>query len=381
MPKINLNNPESASAKKVPPAPGAFKRLLDTEITFGSKKLNAKSRQEIYQILFTLLDSGLDIMSAFDLLIYQTKKKNILSLLNIIKENVSSGLSLANAFEATGQFSPYEVISLRIGEETGKLPQVLNELSVFFEKRIEQRKKMISIFSYPIMVLLTAVAAVLFMMKYVIPMFEDVFRRFQGELPALTRAVIAASHKVGTIFLILFFLVAVIIILHRSFRRQDWYRAFTSALFAKIPFFGLLNRQFYLSRFCMSMELLISSRIPLVTALELARSMVNYYPIEAALGEMIGKIRAGSQLYKCMEHHAVFDKKMTAMIRVGEEVNQLAPMFAKLKSNYDTEIAFKSGIMGTVLEPFIIIFVGAFVGLILVSMYMPMFKMGTAFGG
>lgn len=381
MPKINLNNSHSAPEQKESSASGTFKRLLETEISLSSRKLNAKSRQEIYQILYTLLDSGLDIMSAFDLLIYQTKKKNTLTLLNSIKENVSSGLSLANAFETTGQFSPYEVISLRIGEETGKLPQVLSELSLFFEKRIEQRKKMVSIFSYPVMVLCTAIAAVLFMMRYVIPMFEDVFRRFQGELPALTRGVIAASHKVGTIFLIMFLIVAAVLIAHRSFRKQDWYRAFTSAVFARVPFFGLLNKQFYLSRFCMSMELLISSRIPLVTALELARTMVNYYPIEAALQEMIEKIRSGSQLYKCMESYSVFDKKMTAMIRVGEEVNQLAPMFAKLKSNYDTEIAFKSGIMGTILEPLIIIVVGAFVGLILISMYLPMFKMGTAFGG
>jgi type IV pilus assembly protein PilC len=211
-------------------------------------------------------------------------------------------------------------------------------------------------------------------------MFEDVFKRFNNDLPEVTKQIIGISHWLGKNILYIIGAIVLTVVFVIRMKSKLWFRTIWHAILSRIPFFGDMSRKIYMTRFCTSMELLISSQTPLVSAMELVRSMIMFYPLEQALQQIEKDVVAGIPLHKSMKQFKVFDRKMISMVRVGEEVNQLAPMFSRLRELYEKETDHKTAIMGTVLEPLIIILVGLIVGVVLISMYLPMFKMSSSFG-
>lgn len=360
--------------------PGYFQKLLSYEIRLGGNGNINKKKQEFYSELGTLLEAGVEVKSALELIEAGLKKGKFREMTGRIHENLINGKSLAEAFEMEKVFSQYETVSLRIGEESGKLDRVIAELGCYFEKKIEQKKKLSGAFTYPVIVVLVALVAVFFMMRFVVPMFEDVFKRFNNELPEITQKVIGISHWIGVNFIFIVLFIAAIVVFVIRFREKYWFRTTWHALLRRVPFFGEMSRKMYMARFCSSMELLISSQAPLVTSLELVKQMIQYYPLELALGQISKDVVSGIPLHDSMARFAVFDRKMLSMVRVGEEVNQLAPMFAKLRQMYEADTEHNTAMMGTIMEPVIIIFVGLIVGVVLISMYLPMFKMNGSFG-
>ncbi len=376
MPRIQLTETKKAESSKVKES--SLKNLLSLEINLSFGRINLKKKQAFYSDLSVLLDAGIDIITAFELIESHAGKAINRQPYTEIRESVIQGMSLSEAMQQSDKWTMYETFSIKIGEETGRLTSVLKELAIFFSRRIEQQRKVTGAFTYPVLVIFTAFAAVFFMMRFVVPMFEDVFKRFKGELPQLTKVVIYVSHNMGTyLWFLLVILIAIALVVWFS-RKAIWYRRLTTSIQLHIPFFGDLIRKIHTSRFCMSMELLISSKTPLNQALSLASKMVTFYPLQLAIAQIEKDIVAGIPLYKSMASFKIFDAKLISLIRVGEEVNRLEQMFSKIKKIYDDEIDHRSAIMGTVMEPLIIVFVGIFVGLVLVAMYLPMFQMSTS---
>lgn len=379
MPKIALASSKSTDTKEVK-SNGLIFKLLNTDISLGKKRNVEKKKLEFYNEMSALLGAGVDIKDALEIVKAGMGKGPFSIILNGIYNKVIEGNSLSEALQSSSSFSRYETESVKIGEESGFIEKVFNELSVFYQKRADQKRKISGALTYPILVLMTAIGAVFVMMRMVVPMFEDVFKRFNNELPALTKRIISISHWLGQNIWVLFIGFVVLLFLIRVFRKKDWFRKYWHIFLLRIPFFGDLTRKMFLARFCTSMELLMSSQTPIVTSMELVRGMISYYPLEFALKQMEADVISGIPLYKSMQQFPVFDQKMMSMIRVGEEVNQLSSMFAKLRELYEKEVDHRTSIMGSVLEPLIIILVGAFVGFILIAMYLPMFKMSSSFG-
>jgi type IV pilus assembly protein PilC len=136
----------------------------------------------------------------------------------------------------------------------------------------------------------------------------------------------------------------------------------------------------YLARFCQSMNLLISSKTPLVTAIELVKKMIGFYPIEISLEIMQEDIMKGQPLHISLSKFKIYNKRMVSLIKVAEEVNQLDTMFAKLAKQYTDEVEHETSILGSLIEPIMIIFLGLLVALILVAMYLPLFQMSNTVG-
>ncbi|KKP52755.1 MAG: general secretion pathway protein GspF, partial [Bacteroidetes bacterium RIFOXYA12_FULL_38_20] len=286
----------------------------------------------------------------------------------------------AESILKTGKFSAYEFHSLQIGEETGRVTEVLSELAKYFNKKIKQKRQLVSAFSYPVMTLFVAIAAVVFMMNFVVPMFMDIFKRFGGELPALTKLVVDTSRAFGqNIGWITFVIIAAVILMYTQ-RKQIWYRKAVSTIILKTPLFGDIINKVYLARFCQSMSLLISARTPIINAIELVRKMISFYPYEIALEKMQKDIMNGMSLHESMKQFPIFDKRTISLIKVAEEVNKLDSVFERLNKQYSEEVEHRVGVMSSFLEPVMIIFVGLFVAIILVSMYLPMFKLSTTVG-
>jgi type IV pilus assembly protein PilC len=353
--------------------------FLNKDISFGSKQVSDKKKESLYVELSTLLLSGIDLRTSLELILVDQEQAKDKALFEGIRQRILSGLALSEALRETERFSDYEYYSIRIGEETGKLGDVLTDLAKYYKSKIQQRRKIVSAVTYPAIVLLSSVGAVFFMIKFVVPMFADVFLRFGGKLPWITAMIISFSGWFDRYFMFLVLFVAILFVVYLFKRKTTWFRNFSSALLLKVPVVGDLLKKIYLARFANTMRLLVSTDTPLLRSIALVRQMINYYPIEASLLKVEQDILQGESLHKSLAGFDFYPAKMIQLIKVGEEVNRMDYFFEKIAAQYTEEVEYKTNTISSLMEPLIIIFLGLVVGVILIAMYLPMFQMSNSF--
>lgn len=382
MSKIDLSKFETVKKKPIESKreeKGTFDFLNKDLKLFGSG-FSDKKKERFYSELCILFSARVDIRSALELIEEEQIKEKDKILFSKIKEAVISGSSLSKAIEQTGMFSAYEFYSMQIGEESGRLTEVLQELSTFFEKKIQQKRQLISALSYPAVVFFASFGAIFFMMKFVVPMFADVFKRFKGELPYFTRLIIQLSDAFSNYALYFIFVITLLILFLHNQRKTIWFRKLSANILLRTPIMKDMISKIYLARFSQSMNLLISAKTPLVTAIELVKKMVGFYPIEISLDTIQEDIMKGQSLHSSLSKFKIYNKRMISLIKVAEEVNQLDTMFAKLAKQYSDEVEHQTSILGSLIEPIMIIFLGLLVAIILVAMYLPLFQMSSTVG-
>lgn len=353
--------------------------FLNREISIFGNKFNDRIKESFYLEMNMLLSAGVDIKSALTLFLQETRKKDINAVFAEVLQLIIKGASLSEAMRSSQRFSEYEYVSIQIGEEAGKLPEVLHGLSYYYSKKIKQKRQIIAALTYPVIVTCFALLAVAFMLNFVVPMFSDVFKRFGGELPPITRFILDISKAFRAGFGYFLLLVSAGIIFLVTQKRKIWFRRLASGLLLRVPFFGKLVHKIYLARFCNAMQLLIGARVSLVRAVALARKMIGFYPFEASLQKVESDIIMGKSLYESLSTFKIYPEKLTALVRAGEEVNKLDFFFNRLYQQYSDESEHQTAVLGNMLEPFIIVFLGLLVGVILIAMYLPLFQLGQNF--
>lgn len=357
-----------------------FKSLLDKEISFCKGGFNNKKKESFYSELGVLLNAGINLKDSLTLLHDELDKNKDKELVNQILNQIIKGSNFSESIKDQKGFSEYEYYSLKIGEETGTLNKVTQELGLFFRRKNEQRKNLMNAISYPIVVLITAVLSVFFMLKFVVPMFADIFKQNGVELPLLTRVIIQASSMMERYFWVFIFFMLTFIVCIRFVKKKEWYQKIVSRLILKIPFIGELVRKIHLAQFTQAVAFLTGANVPLLNSLELTKKMIDFYPLKTALTEVEKDVIIGNVLSKSLEPYSIFDSRMISLIRVAEETNQNEYIFEKLTVQYNEDVQHKSKMLSTILEPIIIVVLGSLVALILISMYLPMFKLSTVLG-
>jgi type IV pilus assembly protein PilC len=358
-----------------------FKKILETDIKLFPVKFTDKNRESFYLELSTLLKAGLDIKSALELIEEEQEKPKHKEIIHKVKEDLVNGASLWEAMQQSGHFTPYEYYSVQIGEETGKSGLVLDQLYQFYNVKLKQRRQFISALSYPIIILFTSIGAVSFMLLFIVPMFNDVFKRFGGDLPYITKLIIGFSGAIKSNIIWIIPLIGFLVYyIHRN-RNKEWMLKFSAKAVGKIPVIGKIIYAIQLARFCSSMSLLLGSKVPIIRSLNLIQQMITFYPIQITLQKMGEDIMNGKSLHVSMSAFSVYNRRMVSLIKVGEEVNKLDVFFEKLSSQYSNDVEHQTSLLNTFLEPAMIIFLGFVVGFILLAMYMPMFQMSTTIGG
>ncbi len=352
------------------------KNLFQREISLG-KTFPDKAKENFYMEFSSLLNSGIDMQRALTILVEEQEKKKILEILQAILDDLISGNSLAESLQKTGHFSTYEFQSIRIGEETGRLQIILNHLAEYFTNKVKLRRQLISVFTYPAFVILITIGVLYFMLNSVVPMFEDVFKQFGQELPYLTQKVIGLSKHFSTVMLYVVGALTLMAVYGYTQRKEPRFRKFTSNLVMRLPVFGPLIKKVYLARMCQSLALLLGAKTPLVNALELVEEMIGFFPIENALSEIRKEIIRGGSLHEGLTKFAIFDKRLVSLTKIAEEINELDTTFERVSKQYQENIEFGTKLIGTIIEPLIIIIIGLVVGVIMVSMYMPMFNLSN----
>ena len=353
--------------------------VLTREIRFG-KAFGNKKKADFYCELGVLLKAGINLKDGLALLQENQKKEKQKAFYGALVEELVSGRSLFEVLQDRPEFTEYEYYSVKIGEETGTLNRIVEELGKFYERKNEQRRSLTNALTYPVIILITAIVVVIFMLRMVVPMFEDIFNQNGGELPAITKMVIGASNFIKDYGWLVFVSLLSLIALRKTFSNKAWYTSGKDKLLQKIPYIGSFISAVYLAQFTQAVALLTASKVPLLSSIQMVRKMIDFHPLNTALEKVEKGVLAGTSLNESMSGSKIFDNKMISLVKVAEETNQTEYIFERLNQQYAIEVQQKSKLLSTLMEPMIIIVVGLFVGVILVAMYLPMFKLSSVVG-
>lgn len=349
------------------------------EIVLFRKKINDVRKERLFRELHLLLNAGVDPRSVLDLLLQAQKEEGPRRVMEKVRDAVMRGTAMSSALELAGPFTQYEVQSMRIGEESGQLAPVCLQLAEHHADRIKLRRMVRQAFAYPVFILCITMGVVLFMMNVVVPMFAQVFARSGAELPALTRHVLMVSVFLREAWPMLILVALGLLAAFAALRDHPGWRKWIERVALRMPVLGELRRKAILARYCRSMAFLLSSGSPLDRALELSERMTDSPKLDLALRSIRQQVVHGSTLKDAMTGHALFDGQLVAMIGVAEEVKQLDTMFLRLSERYTDDVQHSTTMLGSVLEPATILIIAVLVGIVLVAMYLPMFKLSTTF--
>lgn len=354
--------------------------LLKKEIFLFGERFNNKKKQAFYQELAVLLKAGITFKEGLTLIVESLKKNTDKELIQSILNDVINGKPFSEALLESKSFSEYEFYSLQIGEETGTTAQVCQELGIFFERKNEQKRIIIAALTYPSIVLTTAIVVVVFMLSYVVPMFQDIFRQNNVELPMLTKVIVKLSTLTKTFGIYGLLLVGLLFFASQIFKDNKKFRKTLHHFLLKIPVFGTFINKVYLAQFTQAVALLTTAKIPLLNSIQMVKKMIRFVPLQEALDKVENSILKGNSLSASLKENPLFDNRIISLVKVAEETNKTEYVFKQLSEQYNQEVVQQSKTMTTVLEPLIILIVGVIVAVLLVAMYLPMFQLSSAIG-
>jgi type II secretory pathway component PulF len=358
----------------------SIENLLKKEIVLFGQGFNNKKKQAFYQELAVLLKAGITFKEGLTLIVDSLKKNTDKELIQSILNDVINGKPFSEALMASKSFSEYEYYSIQIGEETGTTAQVCQELGVFYDRKNEQKRIIIAALTYPSIVLTTAIVVVVFMLSYVVPMFEGIFKQNNMELPMLTKMIVKLSEIVKSFGVYgLLFLIG-LIFTGRIFKDNPRYRYTLHHFILRVPILGAFITKVYLAQFTQAVALLTTAKVPLLNSIQMVKKMIRFVPLQEALDKVENSILKGNSLSLSLKENSLFDNRIISLVKVAEETNQTEYVFKQLSEQYNQEVVQQSKIMTTVLEPLIILFVGGLVAVLLVAMYLPMFQLSSAIG-
>ena len=343
-----------------------------------NKEFNDAKKRQFYAQMHELLRAGLSVSASFTLIV-ESSDGTDKEMFQKILDRVIAGDSLWDALSAQEPFTRLDYGVIRIGEESGRLTEALSFLTDYYEKRESQKRSLISAISYPAITLGVAIIVLVFMMLVVIPMFEQVYARMGGELPTLTRSIMNLSAQMPKILFVGFALLSAFMLLRHLYGKTDSYQELKAKILFKTPVLGELLKKVELSRFTRIMYLLVSSDVPILQSLELISEILQYMPYRRAMTKASAEVESGKLMYAALsETPELFDKKTLVLLRVGEETASLDKMLKTLSEDISEELSYKIKQLNNILEPFMILVIGIIVAFVLISMYLPMFKLGMA---
>jgi type IV pilus assembly protein PilC len=325
--------------------------------------------------LATMVAAGLTLVRALGVLADQIESKPLRDAMLQVRQDVEQGSSLSTSLEKIPKvFPPLYIAMVRAGEVGGQLDSVLLKLSTTLEKQVELRQKVRSAMAYPAIVSCAVVVIVTALMIFVVPIFKHLFATLNGTLPLPTRIVISISDVVASVWLLVVIAsIVTIVILMRHWIATPSGRRKWDAFKLRPPVFGPLSHKVALARFCTTFSSLLSAGVPVIEALDIvAANAGNQIVADALIGAQEG-VREGKNLSTILAKYPVMPIMVTQMIETGEESGALDDMLEKVATFYDNEVSATVDSLTSILEPLIIVFMGACIGAIVISLYLPMF--------
>jgi type IV pilus assembly protein PilC len=347
----------------------------EVSFSFGRQRVKKKDVGVFTRQMATMIDAGLPLVQSLDILAMQQPNKTFKEIIKNVKDDVEGGSTFAGALRKHPKtFDELYVNLVVAGEEGGILDNVLNRLAVYIEKAEALKKKVKSALVYPSTIVGVAILVVAVLMIFVIPVFEKMFSSMGHTLPLPTLIVIGISNILKRYILLVIVALVILIIMFKRYYSSDRGKMAVDSLMLKLPVFGPLFRKVAVARFSRTLSTLITSGVPILDGLTITSKTAGNKLIEQAIMKARTSISEGETIAEPLARSEAFPPMVTQMIGVGESTGSLDSMLTKIADFYEEEVDVAIATLTSLLEPFLMIFLGVTVGGIVIAMYLPIFK-------
>ncbi len=343
-------------------------------VLFGGK-VKPKQLMTFTRQLATLVDAGLPLVRGLTVLERQERTPALKKALGDMAESIQTGSTFAEALAQHPKiFNKLYVNMAKAGEAGGVLDQVLIRLAEFMEKAQRIKNKVVSAMVYPIVVMCMAIGILTFLMIFIIPKFEAIFKELlEGKtLPALTQMVLGMSKAMTSHLPLLILAIVLLVIGTNMFRRTKYGAAAVDRLKLNAPIFGVLMRKTAIARFTRTLGTLMTSGVPVLQALNIVRDTAGNEVVARAVSQIHDSVKEGENMAPPMEATKVFPPMVISMVQVGEETGELPEMLMKIADNYDDEVDNTVAGLTSIIEPLLIVFLAVIVGTIVIALFLPL---------
>jgi type IV pilus assembly protein PilC len=362
--------------------------VIDIAQKYRSKELNIELLPHVKPAqlavmtrqLATMVTSGMPILRCLYVLESQAENKLLRTTLAGVRADVEAGLLLSDALERYPKvFSPLYVAMVRAGETGGVLEECLLRVADQVEKDASLRRQVRAAMVYPALVITVALTVLLALVAFLIPVFEKVFKQFPGKLPGLSQFMVNFSHALTGQWYLFILVTGGLVASFISWKRSKWGRNQWDRLKLRIPMkIGDVVQKVALARWSRTLASLTAAGVPIIQALEITGKTAGNVVIDEAMGSVIASVKSGGTIGEPLKHAGVFPPMVGQMVTVGEETGALDTMLSKVADFYEDEVAAAVKALASIMEPVMIIIVGSIVGVIVISMYLPLFSVYNA---
>lgn len=348
-------------------------------VLFQSKKIKLKDISLFCKQMSVMLNSGIPLNNAVDILEQQTDAKNLKASLKVISKSLKEGSQLSKAMlDQEGMFPDLLIRMVQAGEKTGKLDEVLEKMSEHYNKELKTSRQIRGAMIYPAVLAFLAVGAVLALLYIVIPSFSGIFEQSGMAMPLPTRIVLAASNFVRSYWYILFGVTGILVFLFLRYRSTEAGRYQLDRLKLNLPVIKGPMQKIVTARFASTLAILTSAGIPLVEAIESAAATTNNAVVIEKMKIANEGLQKGERLTGMITSTGLFPPMMLSMVKIGEESGSLESMLVKTSDYYEEELETAIKQLLSLLEPAMIIVMGVIIGGIVASVMLPMFELAHA---
>ncbi|WP_434769795.1 type II secretion system F family protein [Curtobacterium flaccumfaciens] len=336
----------------------------------GLKDLAIMSRQAS-----TMLTSGLSLLRTLTILSDQTENKKLKDILGKVRDDVERGVSFSDAVaKYPVDFPPIMINMICAGETGGFLDQAMDSIATNFEKEHKLRSTIKSAMTYPVVVLCMSLAAVVIMLIFIVPIFQDMFSSLGGQLPLPTQVLVTLSHAMRWLAPVLAVAVIVGWLWFRANKNTDRFRSFRDPIMLRLPVFGGLTRKIVIARFARNFSNMIGAGVPILQALSIVGQVSNNFVVQKALERVAEDVRKGESIAAPLARESIFPAMVSQMVAVGEDAGSLEIMLEKIAVFYDSEVESTTESLTALIEPLLIAFLGVVVGGMIIALYLPIFQ-------
>ncbi|MFP7762210.1 type II secretion system F family protein [Marisediminicola sp. LYQ134] len=350
---------------------------LNREISLGAfeKQVGLKDLAVMSRQLATMMSAGLSLLRAISILAAQTENKTLAKTLVAVRGQVEGGSSLSESLGKHKQvFPPLMVHLVKAGETGGFLDQALESVAATFESDVKLRATIKSALTYPVVVLMMAVVAVIGMLIFIVPVFEQMFADLGGELPLPTQVLVVLSKAMVWLGPLLVVLIVAFVFWWRKNKNTDRVRSIVDPWRLKMPVFGDLFSKVAIARFTRNFATMTGSGVPVLQSLAIVGDTSGNWVIEKALQNVAESVRSGRTIAEPLAEEPMFPSMVTQMIAVGEDSGALEQMLHKIADFYDDEVQSTTEQLTALIEPLMIGVIGVVIGGMIVALYMPVFS-------
>ncbi len=351
--------------------------LSGGQLTLGKRRVKLEQFVIFNQQFLTLLKAGLPVLTSLDLLIKRQPNEYLRSLLDNVRDRVKSGSLLSQAFDAQAAFPKVYTTTLEAGEKSGNMEEVLSRYIAFQRLEMSFRKKLKASMVYPVLLVGVVVLMMIFLVTYVVPEFAKLFENMNAKLPTPTVIMMAVGTTARDYF---FYILAggiVAVVLLWRWGRSDQGSNVIDLALLKIPLIGSILLKYQVANFSRMMSTLLAGGLPLVAALETAGPAMSSSVIRQGLTTAVAEVRGGKPLSRCIEEQNVFPPLAIEMIEVGESTGALPGMLTSVAEFYEEDVQTALTAALSLIEPLILIVMAVVVGSVLISLYLPIFTLGS----